>query len=126
MGGMRWLTVVVALAPVIAHADKVFKKADNETWDCSKDPVVRIAQDKGTFGFLGECKRITVAGKKNVLSIASATKVIVGGNANLVQIEAVDSIAVSGRNNQVTWSKAKKGDKPKITKGRGNSVEHKK
>jgi hypothetical protein len=44
-------------------------RAENETWDCATDPVVRISQDKGTFGFLGECKRITVSGKKNVLRV---------------------------------------------------------
>ena len=125
---MRRIALLVALVitPAVAHADKIFKKAESETWDCAKDPTVKITQDKGTFGFLGECKRITVMGKKNVLSIASATKVVVAGSGNLVQIEEVDSIAVSGKNNQVTWSKAKKGDTPKITKGRGNSVEQKK
>lgn len=112
-------------APAAADADKVFKKAADETWDCAKDPVVRIVQDKGTFGFLGECKRITVTGKKNVLSIASAQKVVVGGRSNLVQIEEVGTIAVSGRGNQITWARAKSGDKPKITKGGGNSVNKK-
>jgi len=119
------LALVLAVAPSVAHGEKVFKKAENETWDCANDPVVRISQDKGTFGFLGECKRITVSGKKNVLSIASATKVVVSGTGNLVQIEEAGTIAVSGRGNQITWAKAKTGDKPKITKGRGNSVEKK-
>ena len=125
---MRLIVLAVALiiaAPALAAAEKVFKKAENETWDCAKDAVVRIAQDKGTFGFLGECKRITVTGKKNVLSLASATKVVVGGTSNLVIIEEVDTIAVSGRGNQVTWAKAKKGDKPKITKAPRNTVEKK-
>jgi hypothetical protein len=123
---MRFIVFfVIILAPALGHAEKVFKKAANETWDCATDPVVRIRQDKGTFGFLGECKRITVSGKKNVLSIASTTKVVVQGTSNLVQIEEVDTIAVSGRGNQVTWTKAKKGDAPKITKGRGNTVDKK-
>jgi DUF3060 family protein len=123
---MRLVALLILLAPAVVHAEKVFKKAENETWDCAKDPVVRISQDKGTFGFLGECKRITVSGKKNVLSIASVTKVVVGGASNLVQIEEVDAIAVSGKGNQITWTKAKNGDKPKITKGRGNTVDQKK
>jgi hypothetical protein len=122
---MRLLVVLLVIVPAIAHAEKVFKKGENETWDCATDPVVRISQDSGTFGFLGECKRITVSGKKNVLSIASATKVVVSGKSNLVQVEEVDTIVVSGRANQVTWAKAKKGDKPKITKGGGNTVEKK-
>src|SRR5512144_386410 len=124
---MRFIVFfVIVLAPALGHADKVFKKGTNETWDCATDPVVRIRQDKGTFGFLGECKRITVSGKKNVLSIASATKVAVSGTGNLVQIEEADTITVSGKGNQITWAKAKTGDKPKITKGRGNTVEKKK
>ena len=123
---MRRIALLLLLVPTLGHAEKVFKKGTNETWDCATDPVVKIAQDKGTFGFLGECKRITVTGKKNVLSIASATKLVVGGSGNLVQVEEVDSIAVSGKNNQITWTKAKSGDKPKITKGRGNVVDKKK
>jgi hypothetical protein len=120
------LALVLVLAPAIAHAEKVFKKSESETWDCATDPVVRISQDKGTFGFLGECKRITVSGKKNVVSVASAAKLVVSGTGNFIQIDEVNTIAVSGRGNQITWAKAKTGDKPKITKGRGNTVEQKK
>jgi hypothetical protein len=120
--------LIIMLLPTLASADKTFKKtktASNETWDCATDAVVKITQDKGTFGLLGECKRVTVTGKKNVVTIQSATKVVVGGTGNLVQIEAVDSIAVSGKSNQVTWEKTSKGDKPKITSGRGNTVKKK-
>ena len=125
---MQWFTLalVLVLAPTVAHGEKVFKKAGNETWDCATDPVVRISQDKGTFGFLGECKRITVSGKKNVVSIASATKLVVSGTGNFVQVDDVGTIAVSGKGNQITWAKARTGDKPKITKGRGNTVDKKK
>ena len=124
---MRLLALAAfLLVPALAHADKVFKKGVNETWDCATDPVVKIVQDKGTFGFLGECKRITVSGKKNVVTVVSVTKVVVGGSSNLVQLDEVDTIAVSGKNNQITWGKAKKGDKPKITKGGRNTVEQKK
>jgi len=113
------IVLAIALVPVTAFAEKVFKKADNETWDCAKDAVVRIVQDKG--------KRITVSGKKNVLSIASVGKLTVGGKLNLVNVEEVDSIAMSGTHNQVTWTKAKKGDKPKIAKGsKTNKIDQKK
>lgn len=120
------LALVLALISSAAHAEKVFKKATNETWDCATDPVVRISQDKGTFGLLGECKRVTVSGKKNVVTIVSATKVAVSGTGNLVQVDDVSAIAVSGKGNQITWAKAKTGDKPKITKGKGNTVDQKK
>jgi hypothetical protein len=125
---MKWLPMLVlSLTPVFGHADKVFKKAENETWDCTNDPVVRINQDKGTFGFIGDCKRITVSGGRNVLSIVSVGKLVVGGKTNMVEAEKVDSISVSGSSNQVSWKEALNGDKPKITKGgRGNRVEQKK
>ena len=122
------LGLVVALIPYAAHAEKVFKnkKATSDTWDCATDPVVRISQDKGTVGLLGECKRVTVSGKKNVVTIQSSTKLVVSGTGNLVQVDDVSTIAVSGRGNQVTWAKALTGDKPKITKGKGNTVDQQK
>ena len=119
------IVVLLVLAPGVSHAEKVFKKAGSETWDCATDPVVRINQDKGTFGLLGECKKVTVTGKKNVVTAASATKVIVSGKGNLVVLDEVDSITVTGKGNQISWNKAKKGDKPKITKAPGNTVEKK-
>jgi DNA-binding beta-propeller fold protein YncE len=121
------LAVVVAMLPSVVHAEKVFKKATgNETWDCATDPVVRIRQDKGTFGLLGECKRVTVDGKKNVVTVVSTTKLAVSGTGNFIQVDDVSSIAVSGRSNQITWAKAKSGDKPKITKAKHNTVDQKK
>ena len=120
------IMLAVAWSPADSRAEKVFKKkASSETWDCATDPVVRINQDKGTFGLLGECKRVTVNGKKNVVTVASVSKVVVSGVGNLVVLDEVDSITVSGRSNQISYSKARKGDKPKITKGRGNTVEKK-
>jgi hypothetical protein len=121
------LVLLIALVPSAVHAEKVFKKATgNETWDCSTDPVVRISQDKGTFGLLGECKRVTVNGKKNVVTVMSTKKLAVSGTSNFIQVEDVNTIAVSGRSNQITWAKAKTGDKPKITKAKGNTVDQKK
>ena len=108
------LAIALALVPTAAHAEKVFKKATaNETWDCATDPNVRISQDKGTFGLLGECKRVIVSGKKNVVTIQSTTKLAVSGTGNMVLVDDVATIAVSGRANQITWTKAKTGDKPK-------------
>lgn len=121
------LALLVVLVPASVRAEKVFKKSTgNETWDCATDPVVRISQDKGTFGLLGECKRVTVSGKKNVVTITSTTKLAVSGTGNLIQVDDVSTIAVSGRSNQITWAKAKTGDKPKITKSKGNTVDQKK
>jgi hypothetical protein len=125
---MRTLLVLALLAvPALARADKTFSKGKGETWDCAKDPVVRIVMSKGTFGFIGECKRISVTGSKNVLSVASVGKIAITGADNMVDIEEVDAIAVSGARNHVSWQKAKTGDKPKVAKsGSGNSVDVKK
>lgn len=120
------VVIGLALVPSTAGAEKVFKKATSETWDCATDPVVRISQDKGTFGLLGECKRVTVSGKKNVVTIGSTTKLTVSGTGNLVIVDDVATIGVTGRSNQITWVKAKTGDKPKITKSKGNKVDQKK
>lgn len=111
------VAIVLMLVCGVASADKTFSKGAGETWDCAKDGVVTIKTQKGTFGFLGECKRITIAGSKNAVSIATATKVVISGSDNLVDIEQVDAIAVSGTKNQVSWKKAGSGDKPKITPG---------
>jgi hypothetical protein len=120
----RLLALVVALAPLAARGDKTFAKGKGETWDCAKDPVVRISTSNGTFGLLGECKSVTVGGAKNVVSIASSSKIVVTGSDNLVQVEEVDSIRAGGTRNSVGWKKAKAGDKPKIVKsGSGTHVD---
>ena len=121
---MRTLLVLALVAvPALARADKTFNKGKGETWDCAKDPVVRINMSKGTFGFIGECKRISVNGGKNVLSVASVGKIAINGADNMVDLEEVDAIIVNGARNHVSWQKAKTGDKPKVTKsGAGNQV----
>ena len=111
------LLVVLWLVPAIAFADKTFTKGTGETWDCATDAVVTIKTSKGTYGFHGECKRITVGGGKNAVSIESVGKLAVSGSDNLVDVEQVDAIVVGGARNKVTWKKAKTGDKPKVTPG---------
>src|SRR5262249_36578068 len=88
-----------------------------ETWDCAKDAVVTVKTTKGTFGFIGECKRITIAGSKNAISIANVAKLSVGGSANLVNVDQVNSIVVSGSRNTRYLEKAGPGDKPKVKAG---------
>jgi len=120
----RIVLCAVLAIPAVAAADKTFAKGTGETWDCAKDPVVTIKTSKGTFGFLGECKRITVGGTKNAVSVATVGKLIVNGSDNRVDVEQVDAIAVGGTRNTVTWKKAGSGDKPKITPGsKTNKVE---
>jgi DUF3060 family protein len=111
------IAIAFALTSGVAVADKTFSKGEGETWDCATDPVVTIKTSKATYGFHGECKRITIVGSKNVVSIATVGKLVVGGSENLVDTETVDSIAVNGTKNNVTWKHAGTGDKPKITPG---------
>jgi hypothetical protein len=121
---IRWFVLALAFSPLVARADKTFTKGKGETWDCAKDPVVRISTTNGTFGLLGECKSVTVGGAKNVVSVGSTGKLIVTGSDNLVQVEEVDSIRAGGTRNTVSWKKAKTGDKPKIVKsGSGTHVD---
>lgn len=124
---MHRIALVILLAPALAAADKTFTKGAGETWDCAKDAVVTIKTSKGTYGFLGECKRITVGGGKNAVSVATVGKLIVNGSDNRVDVEQVDAIVVGGTRNTVTWKKAGSGDKPKITPGsKTNHVEQSK
>ena len=111
------LGLVLALCHGVAGADKTFTKGTGETWDCAKDAVVTIKTAKGTYGFLGECKRISIAAGKNAVSIASVAKLVVGGSDNVVDVEQVDAITVTGVKNTVTWKKALTADKPKISAG---------
>jgi hypothetical protein len=114
---MARVMIVLALCGSTAFAEKRFTKGTGETWDCAKDPVVTIKTAKGTYGFLGECKRVTIAAGKNAVSISSVGKLLVAGSDNVIDVEQVDAVTVTGARNQVTWKKAINGDKPKISAG---------
>ena len=111
------IALLVVTLPGVAAADKTFAKGTGETYDCTADPVVTIKTNKGTYGFLGECKKITINGSKNAVSVGSVGKLIVYGSDNLIDIEQVDTINVGGLKNTITWKRAGTGDKPKITPG---------
>ena len=120
---MLRIALFIALAPGVALADKTFTKGTGETWDCAKDAVVTIRAAKGTYGFFGDCKRITIASGKNAVSISLVGKLVVSGSDNLIDVEQVDTIAVSGARNKVTWKKTGAGDKPTVTTlGQNNTV----
>ena len=115
--------LVLLLVSSLAYADKAADKpAEPETKDCTDKATITISQSKKTFGFHGQCKKITITGSKNVVSIESVDKLVVGGTDNLVEVDEVDNIATSGARNSVTYKKAKTGDKPKITKSGSNKV----
>lgn len=115
------LALLLVLVPAVAFADKTFSKGTGETWDCAKDAVVTIKTSKGTYGLHGECKRISISGGKNAISIETVAKLSVSGSGNSVEVEQVDAITVNGSSNTVTWKKAGTGDKPKVTIGNKSS-----
>lgn len=118
------ILIALALLPAAARAEKTFSKGTSDTWDCAKDAVVTIKVSNGTYGFLGDCKRITVSGGKNAVSVATVGKLVVTGSDNRVDVEQVDSIAVGGARNTVHWKRAGKADKPKLSvHGKTNRAE---
>jgi hypothetical protein len=116
------IALALVLASGIARADKTFTKGKGETWDCSKDAVVTVKTAKGTYGFFGECKKITIANGKNAVSIATTGKLVVSGSDNMIDVEQVDAITVTGARNKITWKKAGTGDAPKITPAKSKQV----
>jgi hypothetical protein len=121
------ILLALALLPGVARAEKTFAKGTSDTWDCAKDAVVTIKVSNGTYGFLGDCKRITVSGGKNAVSVATVGKLVVTGSDNHVDVDQVDAIAVGGTRNTVRWKKTGNGDKPKISVHRKtNQVEQQK
>ena len=108
---MRTLvTLVIALAPLAAHADKNLEKSG--AWDCKKDPVAFIGNGAGKYTFTGPCKTISVGGGENTLAIESVDTLDVGGAENTITVGTVGTINVGGADNTITWKKAKTGDKP--------------
>ena len=82
---MKHLVVVLlAFAPLTAHADKTFTGTRQGRWDCAKEPNVHILHGEGSYVFKGNCSIITVE----------------GGNNRLV-IEAVDALRIVGANNNI-------------------------
>ena len=106
------VALLIVLASGLASADKDLAKSG--TWDCKKDPVVLIANGDGKYKFKGACKKITVAGGENTLTIETVDTLDVPGAENKITVGTVDTISVAGADNTITWKKAKSGDKPTL------------
>jgi hypothetical protein len=128
MRGMRTLLILAVLSTP-AFADKELAKGT--TWDCKKDPVVSIGNGAGKYTFKGACKKISIGGGSNKVTIASVETLDVGGGMNTINVTTVDALVVGGAgnkitagtvdtidvggaSNEITWKKAKTGDKPNI------------
>lgn len=109
MKRIAWLLVFV---PAVATADKVMQKAG--TWDCKKDPVVSIGNGAGKYTFKGKCKKISIGGGMNKLTIASVEILDIGGGANTITVGEVGTIDVGGADNVIKWKKAMTGDAPTL------------
>jgi len=106
------VSLLVVLTPALVHADKSLEKGT--TWNCKTDPVVHIGNGDGKYTFTGECKKISVGGGENKLTIESVDVLDVGGAENVITVGTVGTIDVGGSDNKITWKKAKSGDKPKL------------
>ena len=117
--------LLLAFAAAPALADKSI--TDNNktvTIDCAKDPVASIEGNDNTVALTGACTKVTVAGNRNKVAVASSADVDVTGNENNVALVAVDELDVPGNKNVVSYKSAvKKGGKVKVSNpGTDNKV----
>ena len=118
------VTLIIVLAPALAHADKTYNGGKGATWDCAKDPTVFINHGKGTYTFKGACKSIKINGGENKLTIEEVDKLDVSGAKNTIDIDEVEAINIVGAENTLTWKKTKSGDKPAVkVVGQGNKID---
>jgi Protein of unknown function (DUF3060) len=117
-------SLVSSLLVSSAAAEVVFEEAElSVSHDCGKDPEVSISSASGTFTFTGACKKISVDGAANQLTVQSVEKISLVGSMNVVTIDAAGKISLVGSSNQVTWKKGLGGAKPKISNvGTANKV----
>ena len=119
----KLVCLLLVLTPALAGADTALTRST--TWDCKKDPVVRITQGMTRITFKGECKTIAVGSGKNTLTIESVDTLDVGGAMNEITVGTVGTILLTGAKNVVHWTSAKSGDKPKVADTAvGNVVAH--
>ena len=113
--------LALVLVPAVASADKEYAGA-KATWDCDKDPVIKITKGSGTYTFTGACKSIDVQGGDNTLHITTVESINVIGGGNVIDIGEVQAISVNGAGNKIIWKKAKN-DKPTVNViGNNNTV----
>jgi hypothetical protein len=110
---MKKLALLLAIvAPSVASADKALES--DGTWDCKKDPNVSIGNGAGKYTIKGACKKISIGGGENTVTIESVDVLDVGGAENKITVDTVGTINVGGADNTITWKKAKTGAKPAL------------
>jgi hypothetical protein len=119
------IPLLIALAPTVAHADKVYLRGGKDSrWNCADDPVVYIKKSNGRYTFSGACKLISINGGKATLTIESVETLAVNGDNNHVTVGTLDSISINGSDNTITYKTAKSGDVKSDALGSNNSLLH--
>ena len=111
---MKKLALVLLLVPAIASADKSYNVGTNVKHDCATDDEVSINVSEAVFTFVGTCKRITVNGAENKLTVDTVKRISINGSENKADISATDEISVNGAENIVTYKKGIKKAKPAV------------
>jgi hypothetical protein len=116
-------TLVLALAAKTAAADiSIFDNDQTVTVDCAKDKTVNVVGNNATVTLTGTCDSIQVAGNKATVA-GSVVTASITGNENTLALDAVDTVSVTGNKNTVTYKKAIKAKKTKVsTLGNHNKV----
>jgi hypothetical protein len=116
-GDMRnhLLVCAIALAPVLAHADKTFIGTAQGAWDCAKEPSVHIMRGEGSYVFKGACRIVTIEGGDNRLTIEAVDNLRIVGGSNVVDVGTLGAASIIGADNKLTWKAARAGDRPKIS-----------
>ena len=117
------LGCAIALAPLVAVADKTFTGTGQGAWDCGKDASVHILRGAGSFKFKGNSATIVVEGGSNRLVIESVDSLQIVGASNKIEVGTLGSVKVVGSVNKLTWKRARSGDEPEVSAiGAGNEI----
>ena len=96
--------LLIALTPVLAHADKSFNDGKGGTFDCKADDSVTINGNSATYTLKGPCKVVTVNGNQNKLAIEKVDILTLNGNTNTTTADAVNQVvSANGNDNKVTY-----------------------
>jgi len=107
----------------LARADDA-RPAAKTVLDCNRQSAPTITANDRKYRVIGACKKVTVTGHSNSVTIESAEAIAVTGNDNTVLIEKADTITTSGSRNHVTYRQhGVKSPEPKVTtRGKANEI----
>jgi hypothetical protein len=119
------IALLIALAPTVAHADKIYLHGGKDSrWNCADDPVVYIRKSGGRYTFSGACKLININGGKMTITIESVETLAVNGDNNHITVGTLDSVSINGSDNTITYRTAKSSDVKSDAIGSNNTLLH--